>query len=115
MKLTIRDNYRVEITPDPWRNGLSHDQMRALLADLEKAVRRHVDGFSGVVQRWDTRFECSHCGSEWEALTEFEAKEERYRQDEHSVAGEPVCCYEAIAEFRAERGVPALAETGDAS
>lgn len=115
MKKVIRDNYRVEVTPDPWRNGLSHDQMKGLLADLEKAVRRHVDGFAEVVQRWDTREECSHCDSGWEALTEREAADPKFRQDEHSVEGEPVCCYPAIAEFRAERGIPALAETGGAS
>ncbi|MYR61141.1 hypothetical protein GTY54_34595 [Streptomyces sp. SID625] len=109
MKKTIRENYRVEVTPDPWRNGLSHDQMKALLVDLEKSVRRHVDGFAEVVQRWDTRYECSHCDSEWEALTEREAADPSFRQDEHSVGGEPVCCYEAIAEFRAEHGVPPLA------
>jgi hypothetical protein len=100
MRKTIREDYRIEITPATWRDGLSHEQMRGLLADLEKSVRRHVDGFDGVTQRWSTRYECSHCGLEWEA---------------HSVEGEPVCCEEAIAEFRAERGIPALAETGGAA
>lgn len=114
MKKVIRDNYRVEITPDPWRNGLNHDQMRGLLADLEKAVRRHVDGVGDVVQRWDTREECSHCGYAWEALTELEAADPEFRQDEHSVKGEPVCCEAGINEFRAERGIPALAKTGGA-
>ena len=115
MKKTIRENYRVEVTPDPWRNGLSHDQMRALLVDLEKAVRRHVDGFAEVLQRWDTREECSHCGLRWEVLSASDVAIAGYRQDEHSVEGEPVCCAERINEFRAERGIPALAETGGAS
>lgn len=115
MKRTIRENYRVEITPDPWRNGLSHDQMRGLLADLEKAVRRHVDGFAEVLQRWDTRYECSHCGYEWETLTAADVAKGTYLPDEHSVEGEPVCCEKAIAEFRAERGIPALAEGGAAA
>ncbi|MFF4834044.1 hypothetical protein [Streptomyces sp. NPDC001315] len=114
MKKTIRENYRVEITPDPWRSGRSHEQMRGLLADLEKAVRRHVDGVGDMVQRWDTREECSHCGYAWEVLTAREAADPRNQQDEHSVEGEPVCCEKAIAEFRAERGIPALAETGGA-
>lgn len=108
MKETIRENYRLEITPDPWRNGLSHDQMRGLLADLEKAVRRHVDGVADVVERWDTREECSFCGLGWEVLTAREAANTALRLDEHSVEGEPVCCDRAIAEFRAERGIPAV-------
>jgi hypothetical protein len=112
VKKVIRDNYRVEITPDPWRSGLSHDQMRGLLADLEKAVRRHVDGIGDMVQRWDTREECSHCGIRWEELNAAEAADGSFDQDEHSVEGEPVCCYAAINEFRSERGIPALAEDG---
>lgn len=115
MKKVIRDNYRVEIAPTPWRSGLSHDQMRGLLADLEKAVQRHVDGVADMTQRWDTREECSHCGLGWEVLSATDAAREDYRQDEHSVEGEPVCCEAGINEFRAERGIPALAETGGAA
>ncbi|MEU0671307.1 hypothetical protein ABZ330_00145 [Streptomyces sp. NPDC006172] len=114
MKKVIRDNYRVEITPDPWRSGLSHDQMRGLLADLEKGVKRHVDGVDGVTQRWDTREECSHCGYAWETLSATDVKNPKFLPDEHSVEGEPVCCEAGINEFRAERGIPALAETGGA-
>lgn len=111
MKETIRDNYRLEITPDPWRNGLSHDQMRGLLADLEKSVQRHVDGVADITQRWDTRAECSFCGLEWEVLTTKDAADPRTQLDEHSVEGEPVCCDKAIAEFRSERGIPAVEVT----
>lgn len=115
MKKVIRDNYRVEITPDPWRAGLSHDQMRGLLADLEKAVKRHIDGVADMAQRWDIREECSHCGRGWEVLTAREAADPANQHDEHSVEGEPVCCEAGINEFRAERGIPALAETGGAA
>ncbi|MFJ8345121.1 hypothetical protein ACIQ9J_01840 [Streptomyces sp. NPDC094153] len=58
---------------------------------------------------------CSHCGLGWEVLTAAEAADPANRQDEHTVEGEPVCCEKAIAEFRAERGIPALAETGGAA
>jgi hypothetical protein len=115
VKKTIRDNYRIEITPDPWRNGLSHDQMRSLLADLEKSVRRHVDGVAEVMQRWDTRAECSHCGYAWEQLTAAQAADPAWRLDEHSVEGEPVCCDKAITEFRTERGIPQYIEAGESS
>lgn len=119
MKKVIRDNYRLELTPDTFRVRASvltdHVAMRELLADIERAVRRHVDGVSGMVQRWDTREECSHCELHWEVLTAEEAAHPRSRMDEHSVAGEPVCCEAAISEFRAERGIPALAESGGAA
>lgn len=57
---------------------------------------------------------CSHCGLGWEVLTAGESADDSTNQDEHSVEGEPVCCYKGIAEFRAERGIPALAEGCDA-
>lgn len=58
---------------------------------------------------------CSHCDLRWEVLTAEEAADDSINQDEHSVEGEPVCCEAAIAEFRAERGIPALAESGGAA
>ncbi|HEY8985694.1 MAG TPA: hypothetical protein VIU15_39750 [Streptomyces sp.] len=58
---------------------------------------------------------CSYCGLRWEVLTAEEATDRKCRQDEHSVDGEPVCCEAAIAEFRKEHGIPALAGTGGAA
>lgn len=58
---------------------------------------------------------CSHCGLGWEVLTADEAADASTNFDEHSVEGEPVCCHAAIAEFRSERGIPALVEGGDAA
>lgn len=58
---------------------------------------------------------CSHCRLRWEVLTAEQAVDRRHRQDEHSVDGEPVCCDRAIAEFRAEHGIPALAEAGESA
>ncbi|WP_432159471.1 hypothetical protein [Streptomyces sp. NRRL F-5630] len=58
---------------------------------------------------------CSHCGLRWEELTASEAADPRSRLDEHSVEGEPVCCDEAIAEFRAERGVDETKAVGPAT
>lgn len=119
MKKVIRDNYRIELTPDTFRVRASvltnHEQMRGLLADIEQAVKRHVDGVGQMIPRWDTREECSFCGCGWEVLTAKEAADPRNQHDGHSAEGEPVCCEKAIAEFRSERGIPALAETGGAS
>ena len=58
---------------------------------------------------------CSHCDLVWEELSAAEAADPQSWVDEHSVEGEPVCCDAAIAEFRAERGIPAMAETGGAA
>ncbi|NDZ63612.1 hypothetical protein [Streptomyces cyaneofuscatus] len=57
---------------------------------------------------------CSFCGLRWEVLTAEEAADDSLAQDKHSVEGEPVCCGEAIAEFRVEQGIPALALGGAA-
>lgn len=76
-----------------------------LLAELLK--RPHVT--NGRVTCTETH-ECSHCHLLWEVLTADEAADYSVNQDEHSVEGEPVCCEKAIAEFRTEHGIPALAE-----
>ncbi|MEV8124065.1 hypothetical protein AB0P07_08120 [Streptomyces sp. NPDC085944] len=113
MKKTIRDNYRLELTPDTFgyrRNIVDdHNAMRGLLDEIERAVKRHVDGVHQVLPRWDSRDVCSHCDSGWEALTAADvAKGGHAVIDEHSVEGEPVCCEKAIDEFRTERGIPLL-------
>lgn len=53
---------------------------------------------------------CSQCGDGWEVLTAADAADDASRLDEHSVEGEPVCCLKAVAEFRAERSLPPLAD-----
>ncbi|MFJ1697632.1 hypothetical protein ACIOHC_21370 [Streptomyces sp. NPDC088252] len=75
----------------------------ALLAELLR--RPHVKG--GRVTCTETHV-CSHCDLTWEVLTAAEAANASHQQDEHSVEGEPVCCDKAIAEFRVERGIPAV-------
>ncbi|MFB6955535.1 hypothetical protein ACFCYB_00510 [Streptomyces sp. NPDC056309] len=80
-----------------------------MLAELLR--KPHVK--SGRVVCTETHV-CSHCDLGWEVLTAEEAADPANQQDEHTVEGEPVCCEKAIAEFRAERGITALAETGGA-
>jgi hypothetical protein len=82
---------------------------QAIAAELRKL--RQVDD---VEVHFEENHTCSHCHLSWEVL---DAKDvdlyPHCMQDEHSAVGEPVCCEKAIAEFRAERGIPALAEAGD--
>lgn len=78
-----------------------------LLAEMRK--KPHVR--DGRVTCSETHV-CSHCDLEWEELTaEDVAKFPNCLQDEHSAAGEPVCCDKAIAEYRSEHGIPAVEVT----
>ncbi|SDL33854.1 hypothetical protein [Streptomyces indicus] len=119
MKVTIRENFRVEVTPralghcgsftipDERMSGDPAAAYRERCEEIATAVGRHVDNVEAAIVRYDTRHECSFCGLTWEVLTAADAANPRSRLDEHSVEGEPVCCDEAIAEFRTERGIPA--------
>jgi hypothetical protein len=80
---------------------------------VRKLLAEEFPGFSAAFTADDISI-CTHCRAEFEALGAEEATDDSTNQDEHSVEGEPVCCYEAIAEFRAERGIPPLAKTGGA-
>lgn len=79
------------------------------------AELRHRPQVEGVTVTCTETHTCSHCGLSWEVLTAEEAADASTNVDEHSVEGEPVCCDKAIVEFRAERGIPALTETGGAA
>lgn len=93
-------------------DDVDSDYRRRCEAMLDAFLREsHV--MSGRVEV-DEKHVCSHCNLGWEELTAEDAADDSTNQDVHSVAGEPVCCIEAIAEFRRERGIPALAEGGAA-
>ncbi len=102
MRRETHSNYRVVINPD-LRNTFprgSHDAARAVLDDLAAQIRRDVVDVD-VTAQWDPRIDCSHCGYEWEELT-ADAIAANPADHEGAMAGEPVCCDEAIAEFRAQ-------------
>ncbi|MFJ9112961.1 hypothetical protein [Streptomyces sp. NPDC102283] len=84
---------------------------RARCEEIATELRRlpHVEETSVSCTETHT---CSLCGLRWEVLTVDEAADDSTNQDEHSVEGEPVCCCEAIDEFRTERGIPALQRDG---
>lgn len=115
MKKTTRDNYRLEVFPDLdilLTDDATRDaMMRAALRDIKADILRHVDGIHRVVPKWDTREECSHCDRTWEVLTAAQADDPRSRIDERSIEGEPLCCDEAIYEFRIANNIkPHLSE-----
>lgn len=58
----------------------------------------------------DEEHTCSFCGCGWDDGLDADTLEE-WRQDEHSILGEPACCEQAMNEFRAERKIPLLKTT----
>lgn len=121
MKQPAKINGRLTITPPVnvhWSTADYAHETEILRSTVWPAVQRLLadnwPGFSAAYTA-DGITICTHCRSEFEALTADEAADESTRQDEHSVEGEPVCCYAAIAEWRAGRGIPALAEAGGAA
>lgn len=117
--------FEIEIAPLPLGDmGWVHMSDRLASRDIDGDYRKRCDELlaellrrphvkSGRITCKETHV-CSHCDLGWEVLTADDAANDSMIQDEHSVEGEPVCCYPAIAEFRAERGIPALAEGGGA-
>ncbi len=121
MKKPAKINGRLTITgpvSPHWAQADYADETAAMRSEVWPAVQKFIaknyPDYSAAFTADDIIL-CTHCRSEFEALTADEAADDSTNQDEHSVEGEPVCCYAAIAEFRAERGIPALAETGGAS
>ncbi|MGA4989966.1 hypothetical protein [Nonomuraea bangladeshensis] len=104
MRREVHSNYRLIVALDV-RNVVVNDEnaTRYLLDEMATQVRRHIDHVGTVKQEWDTRVECSHCGHEWEVLTEADLAKHP-GEYEGSVVGEPLCCEKAAAEWLAERG-----------
>ncbi|XUM01271.1 hypothetical protein ACQ86F_31845 [Streptomyces venezuelae ATCC 10712] len=116
MKKTLRLRGTLTITPQSsphWGPAEHAQETEAFRSSVWLAVQKLIaEEFPGcgVVFAADHVAVCSHCDLVWEELTAEEAADDSTNQDVHSVEGEPVCCFEAIAEFRKERGIPALAE-----
>lgn len=87
------------------------EETRTLRTLVWPAVRQLIaHDFPGlsVVFTADESAICTVCGLVWEELTAEEAADLSTQTDEHSTAGEPVCCAPAVDAFRAERGIPAV-------
>lgn len=67
------------------------------------AELRHRPQVAEVTVTCTETHSCSHCGCGWEVLAAEDVQSGR--QDEFSIAGEPLCCDKAIAEFRTEQGI----------
>lgn len=126
MKKTTREDFRIVITPrrlgdlgwmsisDRMASDDIERDTRERCEEIAEQVKRHVDNVGTVEVQFTEVHTCSHCFLTWEELTAGEAANTFTRIDEHSVEGEPVCCDKAIAEFRTERGIPAVQRDGAA-
>lgn len=118
MKKPAKINGRATITPpvSPYwsRADYAHetDMLRTeVWPAVQKFLAANWPSFSAAFTADDIEL-CTLCRDEYEALTADEAADSSTNVDEHSVEGEPVCCDKAIAEFRTERGIPALQQDG---
>ncbi|MEU0991631.1 hypothetical protein [Streptomyces sp. NPDC005953] len=118
MKKTTITGARLIITPpvsEFWDSADRAHEAEALRDIVQAAVRTFLaHEFPNQVVTF-TAYEiavCTHCRGEWEELTADDVAAKNFLPDEHSIAGEPACCYKAIAEWRAERGIPAHVPAG---
>ncbi|MGW7495415.1 hypothetical protein ACWGKA_14085 [Streptomyces luteogriseus] len=118
MKKPAKINGRLVITPpvSPFWSTTDYAHETEIMRStvwpaVQKFLAENWPGFSAAFTADDVIL-CTYCRAEFEALTAEEAADDSTNQDEHSVEGEPACCEAAIAEFRAERGIPALARGG---
>lgn len=96
MKITIKDNYRVEIIPIGQEVTFitrTPERVEQLYKDVCKEmveqVKRHIDNVADINMAFDITYYCSHCGREWD-------------EDEKGV---PACCDAAIQEFETSKEV----------
>lgn len=87
MKVTKKQNIRVEVTPYVWGKW-DEDYAVRKANEIKDAIKRHIDDVESVDVYWDTVSKCSHCGYDWE---------------EDSLTKEPQCCQKAQDEFYAEK------------
>lgn len=86
MKIIEHKNFRLCV--EPWLIG-KYDAKYAerKCKEIQSEIKRHVDDIGQMWIEHDTEITCSHCGLNWEV-------------DE---TGEPVCCNEAIKEFKLQK------------
>ena len=94
MKITITENYRLEVFPVGYRwRASTHQESVGQLADLATSIKRHVDDWDNIIHNWDTREICEFCKGEWEIWEE--------EDDGELKKGMPACCQKAQEEYSA--------------
>ena len=91
-KITIRDNFRVEVYPAIGRRRFSsgNNDAEKSCKEIVREIKRHVDDVFDVEVICDTRVECSFCGLEWEVCE---------KGCEDCPQGTPQCCNAAGGEW----------------
>ena len=73
-KVITHENVRVEVYPSvAWSligSTIETPSWKRLCADLEKQIKRHVDGASKCETVWDLVAYCEYCGRPWTEVSE---------------------------------------------
>lgn len=95
MKKTIKDNYRVVVKPIQAYG--SHPVVdESYCMSIAEQIKRHIDSVGSIELVHDTEDVCSFCNDTWE-IWEGETEPDGYDQ------GSPVCCLEAMHEWKKEQ------------
>jgi len=66
MRKSFRDNIRVEVTPaSPFFGEFTEEKQMTASRDIERSIKRHIDGIGTIAVVYDIVGVCSHCGSKW--------------------------------------------------
>jgi hypothetical protein len=113
MKKTARSDFGLTVVPSTYvsegfrRRGLTNEELAVRCEEIKSDILRHADNVAGVRITFTSKEVCSFCGLEWCEITQENITgPAAHFYDEHSIPGEPGCCDEAIAEFRAKRNIP---------
>ena len=105
MKITIREDFRVEVIPITLNSRLSADELAVHLEEqcreIQQQIARHVDYTRSVSVRWSSREVCGFCREPMEELTEAEMTQYPELLAPGDGPGLPQCCDAAQVEWRA--------------
>lgn len=105
MKITIREDFRVEVVPITLHSRLTDEQLAAHLEEqcreIKQQIDRHVDYTRSISVRWASREVCGFCRQPTEELTEAEMTQYPELLAPGDGPGLPQCCEAAQVEWRA--------------
>lgn len=91
MKKIIKENIRVEVTPDVRLYHTDREKQALRICNsIESDIKRHIDDVDSIQVVWDTKEVCSFCGYTWDengeccqaALDEFEQAHEQIKNNQ---------------------------------
>lgn len=97
MKLIKKSNFRVVVEPTTHIFGfaLPEDTVQSNLKEIEAQIKRHIDNVEHIGIEYDKDEVCSYCNLTWEVSEDD--------SDPDFPKGCPVCCQDAIDEWKASK------------